>query len=120
MSKLTRERVIMALRAAALERERNVPLKLVGRAARILGCSPTLVRTWIRKDPQVRAAKLEADEAWRATVEANLKRAKLLLSGRTRELLEAAERAEFNWNFFVDFALLEESGREISRKWRTK
>lgn len=109
----------MAIREAAERRDRGVPHKLVGRAARLLGCSPTLVRNWIRRDPAVRAAKLEADEAWRATVDENLRRARLLHSGRTREILEGAEQADFNSRFCVDFGLLEETTKGFARRLHT-
>lgn len=113
---LTRDQVILALRSAAEQKGRGIPLKLVSRAALLLEVSPTTVREWARKDRKVAAAKREAEKVWRAQLDAKLEEVKKSMDGRMREMLEAAEHGELEKRCNFDLGLIEEFNREWTKK----
>lgn len=106
---VTRDRAMLAIRQAAQDGRGAISFKLVDRAARLLECSPSNLRALLRNDPSVQAVKVEAEEVWRAAVEENLRRARMGLSGRTRDKLAAADAEVFNRNFGIDFSLFQEA-----------
>lgn len=115
---LSQDRVIFALRQAAVLQRKGLPLRLVSRAAKLLDVSPTTIREWIRKDEKVAAAKIEAEKVWIAEIDAQLEEVKKLMSRRERELLEAAKQKEAFRDCKINFDWLKELNEEFSRKLR--
>lgn len=111
---LTREQVIIALRAASEYQGHRISLRLVRRTSDLLGVSQTTLREYLRKDRKAAAMKREIEKDWRAKIGAKAK-AQVEELKRTdsqfRAWLEAPEKPSK-----IDFATLNEHTSEWAER----